>query len=170
MKQLVIVHKEMGYSGVETSLLHLVEQMKSDFDINMVTWKTAQRDNQLGERLDIFDDKISEIYNIVEHDKWSIKKAGILTKFKWAYYKFLIKIRRFNQMIVKRIKRNKKQYTADVGVCIAPWYTSFKLFETKVKCKYKVCFIHGDVSKVDVGYMEPHLNNFDKIIVITIFI
>ena len=143
MKRLIVIHKEMGYSGIETSILHLVDRMKSYFDVKVLTWKAAQRDKVLGDKLEIFDEKISSIYDIVEQDKKSIKTVGLMAKLKWIYYKLLVKFRLFNKMIVKRIARKKRQYIADVGICIAPWYTSFKLFESKVQCKYKVCFIHG---------------------------
>jgi len=167
MKKVIILYKEMDMGGIESSLMHFILKMKNYADLKLVTWMKGSRDSEVTIPHDIFDEHLSDVFYVDKITKRNVNKHGLKTRLQWLFHKALMKFGKYNNYMLKKIRKVNKNYTADVCICYAPWETSLNIFAEKINCKYSVCLIHGDARSVDLSNIEQLLDKFDKILCVS---
>lgn len=167
MKKVIVLYKEMDIGGIESSLFHFIKKMKPHANVELVTWMKGARDNEVEVPHEVLVPKLSKNLYVTKKNKVDIKKEPLKTRLTWLYYKLLMKLNIFDKYIFNKFKRDKKVFTADVGVCFAPWELSLRIYENKFKCKYNICLIHGDVRSVDLSNVKKFLFKYDKILCVS---
>jgi len=166
MKDVVVIYKEMGTGGIESSLFHFINEFKEEVNLKLVTWLKGPRDNEVVVPHDVLNCSISKSLQVIDKNKTDIKKEPLNLRLKWLFYKFLMKLKIFDRYVTKKFK-TKKPYVADVGICFAPWEISLRLYKKIFRCKYNICLIHGDVRSVDLSAFKKLLNIYDKIVCVS---
>ena len=152
----------MGIGGVETSLNNFIQALKTREEVSLylINDDACKIENKLvSKKLKEISIKLDQRYN---------SKFRIINKLKRIFNKVFFLDRIFLNKLDKCLSEINHIKEYQIGVCFAPWDISLDTFNRLVDCKFRICFVHGDVSKCDIcNDAEKKLAHFDKILCVS---
>lgn len=164
-KSLIVMHRSLYVGGIETSLINLVNNINNNFDLKVVLLAEGTRTDQLKcEYETVGIDSIVNRYQRYYSEQMK-NTNSLIEKIKIFSTKVLARLNLMDGFIVKKIK---KEFHSDIGICFSCEEGLIKAYKKCIKSKFNICFVHFDVSKnLDLDNPEEKLKFFDKIICVS---